>query len=356
MAKISQREFESKIAAAKTYDNWKESALAHDELTGMAKWKKLDQTHEYDHIEIRRRLDQLRTLRGHGDDHGLLFSLNEGIHGNLAGMGSKKLYGRAKFGTKELVYEYIDEVIDAIEYLADLDDDAVSYQERLEFFHRARDCYGCSALMLSGGANLGMFHLGVIKAMIEHDALPDVISGASAGSVVAAVAGTRTDEELIDYLNSDTIHELVHEETELVNKAMDGSFARLDVHDVEAMIEEAIPDLTFEEAYEKTGRHINISIAPAELNQSARLLNAITSPNVYIRKAVLASCAVPGIFPSVTLYAKNVNGEKSTLLAHPQMDRWFGIRRSACQTTGQTVWRKLLRRLANQPRGSMDGA
>jgi NTE family protein len=314
MTELSRIKLESEMTKAETYDQWKQAALAHDDVTGMVQWKKLDQTHQYDHIEIRRRLDQLRDLRRKGDDHALLFSLNEGIHGNLAGMGSKKLYSRAKFGTKELVYDYIDEVINSIEYLAQLDERAMSYEERLEFFHRARDCYGCSALMMSGGANLGMFHLGVIKAMIEHDALPDVISGSSAGSVVAAIAGTRTDEELVDYLNSDSMHEVVQEESEWVNKVMEGPNAQIDVHDVETMIEQVIPDLTFEEAYEKTGRHINISIAPAELNQSARLLNAITSPNVYIRKAVLASCAVPGVFPTVTLYAKNVRGESQPYL------------------------------------------
>ena len=43
--------------------------------------------------------------------------------------------------------------------------------------------------------------------------------------------------------------------------------------------------------------------------QKARLLNAITSPNVLIRSAVLASTAVPGIFPPVTLMAKGKRGE-----------------------------------------------
>jgi predicted acylesterase/phospholipase RssA len=39
-------------------------------------------------------------------------------------------------------------------------------------------------------------------------------------------------------------------------------------------------------------------------------MNAKTSPNVLVRKAALASCAIPGVFPSVTLWAKNIRGEK----------------------------------------------
>ena len=84
--------------------------------------------------------------------------------------------------------------------------------------------------------------------------------------------------------------------------------------DLEKMVARMIPDLTFHEAYEKTGRQISISIAPAELHQQSRLLNAITSPNVYLRAAVMASCAVPGVFPPVMLMAKNQHGEAQPYL------------------------------------------
>lgn len=80
------------------------------------------------------------------------------------------------------------------------------------------------------------------------------------------------------------------------------------------MLEAAIPDMTFQEAYEKTGRKISVTIAPLEEHQSSRLMNAITSPNVFIRSAVQASCAVPGIFPPVMLMAKNVYGETQPYL------------------------------------------
>src|SRR3546814_2787440 len=44
--------------------------------------------------------------------------------------------------------------------------------------------------------------------------------------------------------------------------------------------------------------------------QNGRLLNAITAPNVLIRKAVLASCAVPGVFPPVMLMARGEDGAR----------------------------------------------
>ena len=49
--------------------------------------------------------------------------------------------------------------------------------------------------MFPGGAALGFYHVGVVKALMENGLLPRVISGASAGSVLAAMVGTRTDEE-----------------------------------------------------------------------------------------------------------------------------------------------------------------
>ncbi|MFK7901267.1 MAG: patatin-like phospholipase family protein, partial [Nitratireductor sp.] len=51
-----------------------------------------------------------------------------------------------------------------------------------------------------------------------------------------------------------------------------------------------------------------------EEHQKSRLMNAITSPNVFVRSAVMASCAVPGIFEPVTLMAKNVYGESQPYL------------------------------------------
>jgi NTE family protein len=82
------------------------------------------------------------------------------------------------------------------------------------------------------------------------------------------------------------------------------------VQDLRDLFARTIPDLTFQEAFDLTGRQINISVSPYELHQSSRLLNAITSPSVLIREAVLASCSIPGIYPPVTLAARGRDGVK----------------------------------------------
>lgn len=42
---------------------------------------------------------------------------------------------------------------------------------------------------LSGGAFLGFYHMGVVRALWKEGLMPRVISGASAGSIMTAIIG-----------------------------------------------------------------------------------------------------------------------------------------------------------------------
>jgi NTE family protein len=308
------RKLEKQMANSATYEEWREAALDHDEASGQKRWREIDQTSQFDYAQIRLRLDRLRSLRARHDYHGLLFTLNEGIHGNMGGMGRSSLYRRAKFGTKKLIEQYIEEIADSLQFLAELDHDEIDVQEKLDFFYRANVCLGRSALMLSGGGVLGFYHLGVVKSLLEQDLLPRVISGSSAGSIICGVLGTHSDKELDKFYDPANIMFEAEREASVFSRMFFGTNPQIDVGDLEKMIERLVPNMTFQEAYEKTGRQISISVAPAEPHQRSRLLNAITSPNVFIRSAVMASCAVPGVFPSVMLMAKNVHGEAQPYL------------------------------------------
>ncbi len=294
---------------ATNYDEWKAAALADDERSGAAQWRREDRSRRYDYRVIRERFDELTELRRAGTPHALLFYLNEGIHGNMGGMGRPALYNRAKFGTKHLITNYIRELAAAIEEVARCGEAEIPLVEKIEFLRRASHCFGRSALMLSGGGALGPFHIGVAKALLEQRLLPNVISGASAGSFVAAILGTHTDAELLELFSGPLVLHALEEMSETTAAEARGN-RRLAIEDVRDAVEALVPDLTFEEALARTGRHINIPVSPSELHQTARLMNATTSPNVYIRETVLASCAIPGVFPPVTLAAKNRLGER----------------------------------------------
>lgn len=60
----------------------------------------------------------------------------------------------------------------------------------------ALHAHGCTALCLSGGGAVALYHLGVVKELHEHGLLPRVISGTSGGSIVAAMLACHTDVEL----------------------------------------------------------------------------------------------------------------------------------------------------------------
>ena len=308
------KKLEKEMDLASNYEQWREAAIKQDELSGQKRWREEDQTSLYYNTQKRHRLDRLRSLRARHDYHGLLFTLNEGIHGNMGGMGRSSLYRRAKFGTKQLIEQYIDEIDDSMRFLAELDDDAIGVQEKLDFFYRANVCFGRSALMLSGGGVLGFYHLGVVKTLLEQGLLPRVISGSSAGSLVAGVLGTHTDEELEHFYEPANVHFEAEREASVFSQMFFGANPQIDVGDLEKLVARMVPDMTFQEAYEKTGRQISITVAPAETHQRSRLLNAITSPNVFVRAAVMASCAVPGVFPPVMLMAKNAHGEAQPYL------------------------------------------
>ena len=308
------KRLDRQLDRAESYAEWMETACEHDEVSGMQRWREVDQTPLYDYNSIRRRLDRLRSLSARHDDVGLLFTLNEGIHGNMGGMGSSKLHHQARAGTKKLIEDYVDEIVHALNHLAELDSEQIRLADKLDFFYRANHCYGRSALMLSGGGVLGFYHLGVVKALLEADLLPRVISGSSAGSMVAGVLGTHTDSELEKFYDPKQVHFEAESEATALDRMFFGKNPSIDVHDLQNIVERLIPDMTFQEAYEKTGRQISISVAPAEPQQTSRLLNAIASPNVYIRSAVMASCAVPGVFPPVILSAKNVHGDPQPYL------------------------------------------
>lgn len=65
---------------------------------------------------------------------------------------------------------------------------------------------------------------------------------------------------------------------------------------------------TFREAYERTGRILNVSCVPSDPYSPTILTNYLTAPDCVIWSAVLASAAVPGILNPVVLMMKKPNG------------------------------------------------
>ncbi|KAM3584530.1 triacylglycerol lipase [Umbelopsis sp. WA50703] len=55
--------------------------------------------------------------------------------------------------TKSLIEEYMDQVIEELEYIENTNE--LDQQTKLKFFMDTRQSFGCSALILQGGATFG---------------------------------------------------------------------------------------------------------------------------------------------------------------------------------------------------------
>lgn len=304
----------AQLEEATSYQQWRNIAVQHDELSGAAQWQQQDETPLYDYQATKNRLADLRGYRKASDNHGLLFALNEGVHGNMGGMGSSALYKKALLGTKQLIVDYVDEIDSALQYLASDAVDDIPIEDKLDFLHRANQCYGNSALMLSGSGMLMYFHLGVVKALWEQNLLPSVITGASGGAIVAATVASHSNDQLAKIFDPKYLVMELEREVKEINKLSMLRPSQIPVDVVEAFFERLIPDITFQEAAELTGIHVNVSVAPAEKHQTSRLLNDIASPNVMLREALMATSAFPGFYPAVTLAAKDQNGQRKPYL------------------------------------------
>lgn len=182
------------------------------------------------------------------------------------------------------------------------------------FLKRARAAYGRTSLSLSGGAMMGCYHFGVIRALLEEDTLPHIISGTSAGSAIASMVCTRTSEEIMRDLKP----EIVRHKLKVFEDSWSDIFRRTYETGCMFSAEEwhrkiqwfTMGDMTFEEAYRKTGRVLCITLSSTTKNAPPVLINYISAPDVVISSAVIASAAVPGFIKPVRLLVKDPTDKK----------------------------------------------
>lgn len=298
--------YRKRLAQAPNYEMWKAAALELDYLEGNVEWKEENPSDLYHYELIYDRLTHLREYHQNQDYERLRRALREGLHHDLGNMGNPALYSRSRVGTKHLIETYINQVCESLDFLCDQPIPGFVPEAKLRFFQDTLTSYGRPALLLSGGASLGTFHLGVIKALWERGLLPQTIAGSSVGAIVAGILGTHTDAEIPDLFNPETHHLKAWKWNGLLRGLNGQGF--MDQKQLLANLRANMGEYTFEEAFDRTGRSINISVSPVQANQKSRLLCGYTSPYLLVWSAALASAAVPGIFPPVTLMKKDLQG------------------------------------------------
>lgn len=62
------------------------------------------------------------------------------------------------------------------------------------------------------------------------------------------------------------------------------------------------------QAFDRTGRIVNITVAPQNKTDPPRLLNYLTAPHVLVWSAAVCSSSVPGVFEPSVLLVKDADG------------------------------------------------
>ena len=233
-----------------------------------------------------------------------MFSLRADILRNLGNMTDigRKLH-EPLWGVPRAVREYIDETRAQLRAIAQ--DNDVPIQEKLAFLQETRHCFGRTALLLSGGGTLGTFHVGVARALHSRGLLPRVLAGSSVGSIVAAIIASRTPEELDEFFSEKHFWDLLPDMTFFSGRDFFSSIQHLmrtgALHDIDFFqrcLRALLGDLTFQEAYDRSGgRILCVCVCATRAGEKPRLLNYLTSPHLVVWSAVAASCAFPSLFP-----------------------------------------------------------
>ncbi|KAH8147848.1 uncharacterized protein LAJ45_07948 [Morchella importuna] len=303
------------LSHAETYEQWQDTAIKLDAELGNDLWRHDPTSTDYDYQFIRDSLRRLKEARKDGDIVRLVNLVRSGLLRNLGNISHINLFNRSYAGSKYLIGEYVSEVVSCLNYIANLEPTPqLTSQAKLDLFHDTRQSFGRSTLVLQGGAMFGLYHLGIVKGLHLRGLLPRIITGTGVGALIAALVGIHPEEELIRFLAVDGIDlsafDTKKKEGSLKRKLMrfwkHGYF--LDVKVLEECVRANVGDLTFDEAYQKTKRILNITVSTAKRNGVPKLLNYLTAPNVLIWSAACASNATSTLYDSVELMCKDENG------------------------------------------------
>lgn len=320
-----------------TYDAWYTGQFETDAIYGVDQWAGVDRHRCYDWQILRTMKRDLERSRRLGDERSLCSQLRAQSSRNMCRILSPALYRKSKIQTKKLIHDYVSEVRQCIAYIVERTGPnhaaalVVPAQEKRQVIIDMRTALGRTSLVLQGGAMVSMCHLGVVKALYQQRLLPRIITGTSSGALIAAHICVTKDEDLLGVLDATQIdldafiRARQQTSTSGINCWFHSSFMAtiqrryhryrtshhvFDIGVLEECTTANLGDITFEGAYAKTGRILNITIAMSDVTGTPQLLNYLTAPHVLVRSAVVASIATSkAMYAPVQLLCKSASGD-----------------------------------------------
>ena len=219
--------------------------------------------------------------------------LRMGAARNFGNIMDSRLFQCSYIGTKAMVERYIEEMVTMVGIIAN-DPRGRPMKATLEVLEGSRLSIGRSALVLQGGSMFAMCHVGTMKALYLRNLLPRIIIGTATGALMAALVAVRTDDELDVMLRGDglDLSAFTNEDTEdgqpeqewydelkdRVVRYFNTGYL-LEHKALEKFMEVSVGNMTFEEAYARTGREVTI-LTSSDAPGTPNCLNRITAPTV----------------------------------------------------------------------------
>jgi TAG lipase/lysophosphatidylethanolamine acyltransferase len=85
----------------------------------------------------------------------MMFLIRAGLIRNLGGIGKPELYSTSHVGTKKLIQDYIDEIVNQIDRVAWCQEPEITLNMKIDYLADVLHSFGKTALIFHGGASFG---------------------------------------------------------------------------------------------------------------------------------------------------------------------------------------------------------
>eukprot|EP01055_Gregarina_sp_Pseudo9_P004162 Gregarina_sp_Pseudo_9__4161@NODE_430_length_2848_cov_16_521538_g406_i0_p1_GENE_NODE_430_length_2848_cov_16_521538_g406_i0NODE_430_length_2848_cov_16_521538_g406_i0_p1_ORF_typecomplete_len844_score139_07DUF3336/PF11815_8/6_2e26Patatin/PF01734_22/4_5e25_NODE_430_length_2848_cov_16_521538_g406_i0942625 len=317
----SVRSLRKKLHHASSIEEYEAIARQLDKATGCEAWKAEGRSASYDHKRVAIWTRALRKFRSEGNIHRLCDVLSQAQNLKFGHVFTEEVFSHCHWGTKYAIEDFFAEIRSSLSCILNHVQSPVFRNEPcgevIRFIHDFSANWGQTALYLSGGGMIGFHHFGIGKALLQLRLVPSILVGCSAGSAVAAWLASRTNHDAQQELKDEDFarvfspFENISWRMKLANLLLLGYLCSSDSWTQCAR--RVYGDLTLAEAYDRTGRMLNVSACRADENKvsstGAYLLNCNNAPSVLLRSAVLASSAFPLLSTPFTLLEKLPSGD-----------------------------------------------
>jgi TAG lipase/steryl ester hydrolase/phospholipase A2/LPA acyltransferase len=271
---LDRSEIEKELSGLETYGEFRRAVEHLGHLSHFENWRNNERPDscDFDVVQLKARLHDVEQSRHSRDPDKMLQLIRTQLSRFNSDIDQEILFHPFLHGTKKIIEEYTDSVCRLLENFTRLyarygnESDRLRLAKQLE---EVKISFGETALLCSGGGTYGMRHIGTIKCLFETGTLPHIMTGASAGSIVCAVLGSKTDDQLQQVLETFCHGDL---KVFIGDHEPPGWWARMvyvcqnwhlfDAKNLARVMRFHLGDMTFSEAYRLTGRILNVSADP----------------------------------------------------------------------------------------------